>query len=45
MAKAKQTNPADDKSDIGIFIKNIWFFLAFFFLMLLIASFGLIAEA
>lgn len=45
MAKAKKANPADDRQDIGIFIKNVWFFLAFFFMMLLIASFGLIAEA
>lgn len=34
----------DDKKDISLFIKNIWFFLFYFALLLMIASFGIIAE-
>jgi hypothetical protein len=29
----------------GLFIRYIWFYLFFFFLLVMIASFGLIAEA
>jgi hypothetical protein len=35
----------DNRQDITLFIKNVWFFLFFFALLLLIASFGLVAEA
>lgn len=30
--------------DVSVFIKNIWFLLFYFLLLLTIASFGLIAE-
>ncbi|MEB3286412.1 MAG: hypothetical protein VKJ04_02800 [Vampirovibrionales bacterium] len=32
------------RPDISMFLKNIWFLLLFFALLLMIASFGLIAE-
>jgi hypothetical protein len=35
----------EDRPDISLFIKNVWFFLFFFMVLLLIASFGLVAEA
>lgn len=35
----------DNRHDITLFIKNVWFFLFFFAVLLLIASFGLVAEA
>jgi hypothetical protein len=35
----------EDRKDISLFIKNIWFFLFYFALLLLIASFGIIAES
>jgi hypothetical protein len=34
-----------DKADIQLFLKNVWFFLFYFVLLLLIASFGTVAEA
>ena len=33
------------KQEISMFFKNIWFWGFFFFCMVMIASFGLIAEA
>jgi hypothetical protein len=39
--------PSDEQQrpDISLFLKNVWFFLFYFALLLLIASFGLVAEA
>jgi hypothetical protein len=34
-----------EKADIQLFLKNIGFFLFYFILLLLIASFGTVAEA
>ena len=34
-----------EKLDIGQFLKSIWFFVFYFVLLLLIASFGTVAEA
>jgi hypothetical protein len=34
-----------EKMDISQFIKNIWFFVLYFVILLLIASFGTVAEA
>ncbi len=34
----------DKREDISLFLKNVWFFLFYFALLLMIASFGLIAE-
>jgi hypothetical protein len=34
-----------EKLDINLFLKNLWFFLFYFILLLLIASFGTVAEA
>jgi hypothetical protein len=34
-----------EKLDISQFLKNLWFFLFYFILLLLIASFGTVAEA
>jgi hypothetical protein len=35
----------EGRKDISLFIKNVWFFLMYFLLLLLIASFGIIAES
>jgi hypothetical protein len=35
----------DDRKDISLFIRNVWFFLMYFALLLMIASFGIIAES
>lgn len=35
----------EDRQDVTMFIKNAWFFLFFFMVLLMIASFGLIAES
>lgn len=35
----------EGRKDISLFIKNTWFFLMFFLLLLMIASFGIIAES
>jgi hypothetical protein len=35
----------EDKHDISLFLKNVWFFLLYFGLLLMIASFGIIAES
>ncbi len=35
----------DSQQEIGLFMRYIWFYSFFFFLLLMIASFGLIAEA
>lgn len=34
----------DKRYEVGLFLRTIWFFLLFFALLLMIASFGLIAE-
>ena len=34
-----------ERTDITRFLKNVWFFLFYFALLLLIASFGIIAES
>lgn len=39
MAPAKPTPKSD-----SMFIKNLWFFAFYFILLLMIASFGMIAE-
>lgn len=43
--QAKGGQPRDNEQEVGLFIQNVWFLLFFFTLMILIASFGLIAEA
>ncbi len=35
----------DGRKDISLFIHYVWFFLFYFALLLLIASFGIIAES
>lgn len=35
----------ESRKDISLFIKNVWFFAFYFALLLLIASFGIIAES
>lgn len=35
---------AERENDVSQFVKQVWFILMFFALMLMIASFGLIAE-
>jgi hypothetical protein len=35
----------DSQQTVSLFMRNIWFYAFFFFLLLMIASFGLIAEA
>lgn len=48
MSQVAPTPPAaieqQDRQDITHFLKNVWFFLFYFVLLLMIASFGLIAE-
>jgi hypothetical protein len=34
----------EDRKDISLFLKYVWFFLFYFALLLMIASFGIIAE-
>jgi len=34
----------NEKKDVSLFIKYIWFYTFFFVMVLMIASFGLIAE-
>lgn len=36
---------ADPQEHVSLFMRYLWFYLFFFFLLLMIASFGLIAEA
>lgn len=43
-AAKKPAAAEGDRPDISMFLKNVWFFLFFFALLLMIASFGLIAE-
>jgi hypothetical protein len=40
------TTPAGDKPDqeVSLFVKYVWFWAFFFFCMVMIASFGTIAE-
>ncbi len=33
-----------NREEVSLFMKNLWFFLLYFALLLMIASFGLIAE-
>lgn len=35
----------EERKDISLFISYVWFFLFYFVLILLIASFGIIAES
>lgn len=35
----------EGRKDISLFIKYAWFLLFYFFLLLMIASFGIIAES
>ncbi len=35
----------ESKEEVSLFVRYIWFYAFFFFLMIMIASFGLIAEA
>jgi len=35
----------EGRKDISLFIKYVWFFLFYFLLLLMIASFGIIAES
>jgi hypothetical protein len=35
----------ENKKDIRAFISNLWFFLFYFLILVMIASFGIIAEA
>lgn len=34
-----------ERKDISLFLKNVWFFLFFFALLMMICSFGIIAES
>lgn len=34
-----------DKPDVSMFLKQLWFYAFFFIVLLMIASFGIIAEA
>ncbi len=40
----RQPKP-DSQQDVTLFMRNLFFYAFFFFLLFLIASFGLIAEA
>jgi hypothetical protein len=42
---ANKTPKPDSQNDVTVFMKNLWFFLFYFLLLIMIASFGLIAEA
>lgn len=35
---------SDEKKDVSLFVKYIWFYTFFFAMVMMIASFGLIAE-
>ncbi len=35
----------DEQHEVSLFVRYIWFYVFFFFLLFMIASFGLIAEA
>jgi hypothetical protein len=35
----------DEKQEVSLFMRYVFFYASFFFLLLLIASFGLIAES
>lgn len=37
--------PDKQTDEVSLFMKNLWFFLFYFAILLMIASFGLIAEA
>ena len=45
MAKAPQQLDETKAHDISMFMKTVWFFLFYFALLLIIASFGIIAES
>ena len=42
---ANKNTKVDSQNDVSMFMKNLWFFLFYFLLLIMIASFGLIAEA
>lgn len=42
MVRAKRVG---EKEEVSLFVRTVWFYSAFFFLLILIASFGLIAES
>ncbi len=44
MAKSKVEKQTADQG-VSIFVKYVWFYLFFFSMMMMIASFGLIAES
>lgn len=35
----------DEREEINSFMSNLWFYVFFFLILLMIASFGMIAEA
>jgi hypothetical protein len=35
----------ENRKDISLFVRYVWFFLMYFALLLMIASFGIIAES
>lgn len=41
----KKADMVNAEETVNHFMKNLWFFLFYFLLLLMIASFGLIAEA
>jgi hypothetical protein len=45
MVQYEENLPLMERQDISLFLKNLWFFLFYFLVLLMIASFGLIAEA
>jgi hypothetical protein len=46
VAMAKPATQKQDKgAELSYLLRSIWFFLLFFLILLMIASFGLIAEA
>lgn len=42
MVRAKRIG---EKEEVSLLVRTIWFYAVFFFLLILIASFGLIAES
>lgn len=44
MSKDTMTDPVQ-RHDISLFLKNLWFYLFYFAMLLMIASFGIIAES
>ena len=44
MAKPPANNVDTKQHDVGLFLNKVFFFLLFFILLIMIASFGIIAE-